>query len=70
MKEESKEEYLARHRKQLAANKNSDDFLAEIECDPDRPLSFMDKLKKWTLLLLFAAFILAIYQIFGMLNSN
>ncbi len=65
MQEESKEEYIARHRKALgkeAAN-------SEVESDQDEP-AFIEKLKKWLYIALLLTFVWGIYQIFGMMDSN
>jgi hypothetical protein len=65
MSEESKEEFIARHRKALGKEEQS------MEEEPEeRPSTTLESLKKWLYLTLLMAFVWAIYQIFGMMNSN
>jgi hypothetical protein len=68
MQEESKEEYLARHRRELAGGgEPASENPQETE---EEKIPFSARLKKWLLLLLFAAFIFGIYMLFGMLKAN
>jgi len=68
MQEETKDEYLARLRKEQGRT-DSTELNAEEEPRAEA-VTFVSRLKRWFLLLLFALFIWAIYMIFGMLKSN
>ncbi|MBL7931411.1 MAG: hypothetical protein JNL60_05900 [Bacteroidia bacterium] len=61
MQEESKEDFLARHRKSLG--------IIEEEEPADQP-GRMAGLRKWMYLILLLTFIWMIYQMFGMMKSN
>jgi hypothetical protein len=68
MKEETKEEYLSRIRKEKAENDASDSL---FDGDPtEKKVSLKARLKSMLFMLLFALFLWAIFQIFGMLKSN
>jgi len=63
MQEESKEEYLARHRKSLG-------IVEEEEEEAQLTTNFTTKIKGWFYLILLLVFIWIIYQMFGMMKSN
>lgn len=62
MQEESKEEYLARHRRSLAST--------EEEEEPEPEISLTNRIKSWFYLALLLVFVWIIYQMFGMMKSN
>jgi len=69
MKEETKEEYLARHKKQVGEIDSVEE--TEQSDDSDKmPTEFKARLKSLFFLILLALFFYAILQIFGMLKSN
>lgn len=68
MKEENKEEFIARIRKESGEKLPPEELMEEAS---DTRLSrFKDKLRAALFLLLLALFLWAILQIFGMLKSN
>ncbi|PBQ32038.1 hypothetical protein CNR22_09740 [Sphingobacteriaceae bacterium] len=69
MQEESKQDYIARHRKHLGVTDTDDRAEDNTEIDK-RPAGFKARLKSLLFLLLLALFFYAILQIFGMLKSN
>lgn len=65
MQEETKEEYLDRHRKSLG----TEDLQAEIDPETSR-LSFKERLGRIIVVLLLLAFTWTLFQIFGMMKGN
>ncbi len=70
MKEETKEEYLARIKKERGELHPGEDLMNMDEAQPEKKTEFKDKLRSILFMLLFALFLWAILQIFGMLKSN
>jgi hypothetical protein len=68
MHEETKDEYLARHKKEngLAASSST----LEAELTQKKPVTFKERLRGFFFLLLFAVFLWVLLEIFGMMNSN
>jgi hypothetical protein len=64
MQEESKEEYLARHRKSIGPVGEE----ANVEVQTETNLK--TKIKNWLYLILLLVFVWIIYQMFGMMKSN
>lgn len=64
MQEESKEEFLARHRKSLGIIEESEEPVAE------EPSSILTRLRNWLYLILLLVFVWLVYQMFGMMKSN
>ena len=69
MKEETKEEYLTRIRKERSVIDSSEGIVDE-ENQGKNQVTFKARLKSLFFLLLLALFLYAILQIFGMLKSN
>lgn len=69
MNEESKEEYLARHKKELGIIAPDDELEQEDDIE-NKPTGLKAKLKSLFFLLLSALFLYFIYQVFGMFKSN
>jgi|GEM_PF-6589757 len=68
MQEESKEEFLIRHRKEQALNGEQDEFVEEA---PDEnSITFKSRMKALFFFLLLALFLWMIFLVFGMMKSN
>lgn len=70
MKEETKEEYLARIRKERGEPDLTEELSAADKVEPGKRTTFKEKVRSVLFMLLFALFLWAILQIFGMLKSN
>lgn len=68
MKEETKEEYLLRIRKERGETEEADSLFDEDL--REKKVGLMARLKTALFILLFALFLWAVFQIFGMLKSN
>lgn len=64
MQEETKEEYLARHRKGMGMHHD-----AEPEAYPETDKAWVG-FKKWVFILLLLLFAIGIYCMFGMMRAN
>ena len=66
MQEETKEEYLARLKKE----RGIEESLEELQSAEPEKRTFKERLKGLFLLLLFALFLWAVIEMFGMMKAN